>query len=382
MRRRLFISVLTVCLCIATYVVATTTASAGGSSSAAGGFGVGLKLGKVLHTIPVGASVGPWLVWNKSTCSYQSAATHPKAYRAAVRKVVGGPKKIGYLHYGDTDPFGVANSKSIKAMATLAGWTIDRFNLKYPSETEPLVQARNAITKKEPAVLEGQQIDTLNPAFFKILEKQGCIPPVQLYLPVKNVPSFGAVWADTGTKQGAWLAQQAKARGWKPADTALVSCTDPTVGAAVNIMFDTAEKALRAGGFAISKSNVFRLVCKYSATESAQVRLTDWLTGHPTFKHLLINTIDDERTQGEINALKQAGRSGDALTIASGADQLGQQQIRSGKESASVAFFPEKYGEWLIPILEDVMAGNPVPSFTGSQLVVVTRANIGKYYKG
>jgi ribose transport system substrate-binding protein len=266
-------------------------------------------------------------------------------------------------------------------MAELAGFKVNRYNLKYPSETEPLVQARNAITKKEPAVLEGQQIDTLNNAFLKILEKDGCIPPVQLYLPVKNVPSFGAVWADAGTQQGIWLAQQAKKKGWKPSDTALVSCTDPTVGSAVNVMFDTAQKALLANGFKLPKSNIFRLVCKYSATESAQVRLRDWLTAHPTFKHLLINTIDDERTQGEINALKQAGRLDDALTIANGVDQLGQQQIRAGEESASVAFFPEKYGEWLIPLLQDVMAGNPVPSFTGSDLIVITKANIDRYYK-
>jgi ribose transport system substrate-binding protein len=375
MRRRFAFSALISCLTIATSAAASTTADAGGN------VGVGLKLGKVVHTIPVGASIGPWLVWNRSTCSYQHATAHPKNYRAAVRKVVGGPTTIGYLHYGDTDPFGVANSKSINAMAQLAGFKVNRYNLKYPSESEPLVQARNAITKKEPAVLEGQQIDTLNNAFLKILEKDGCIPPVQLYLPVKNVPSFGAVWADAGTQQGIWLAQQAKKRGWKPSDTALVSCTDPTVGSAVNVLFDTAQKALPANGFKLPESNIFRLVCKYSATESAQVRLRDWLTAHPTFKHLLINTIDDERTQGEINALKQAGRLGDALTIANGVDQLGQEQIRAGDESASVAFFPEKYGEWLIPLLQDVMAGNPVPSFTGSQLVVVTKANIDRYYK-
>ena len=376
MRRRLTISVLFGCLCVTMYVAASTSATA-----AEGRFGVGLKLGKVVHTIPVGAAVGPWLVWDKSTCSYRQTTNHPKTYRAAVRKVVGGPTTVGYLHYGDTDPFGVANSKSINAMAKLAGMKINRYNLKYPSETEPLVQARNAITKKEPAVLEGQQIDTLSNAFLKILQKDGCIPPVQLYLPVKNVPSFGAVWADAGTTQGTWLAQQAKKRGWTPSDTALVSCTDPTVGSAVNIMFDTAQKALLANGFKLAKSNIFRLVCKYSATESAQVRITDWLTAHPNFKHLLINTIDDERAQGEINALKQAGRLGDALTIANGVDQLGQQQIRAGLESASVAFFPEKYGEWLIPILQDVMAGNPVPSFTGSNLVVITKANINRYYK-
>jgi len=375
MRWRFAFSAFILCLTIATSAAASTTADAGGN------LGVGLKLGKTVNTIPVGASIGPWLVWNRSTCSYQQATSHPKNYRAAVRKVVGGPTTIGYLHYGDTDPFGVANSKSINAMAELAGFKVNRYNLKYPSETEPLVQARNAITKKEPAVLEGQQIDTLNNAFLKILEKDGCIPPVQLYLPVKNVPSFGAVWADAGTQQGIWLAQQAKKKGWKPSDTALVSCTDPTVGSAVNIMFDTAQKALLANGFKLPKSSIFRLVCKYSATESAQVRLRDWLTAHPTFKHLLINTIDDERTQGEINALKQAGRLDDALTIANGVDQLGQEQIRTGEESASVAFFPEKYGEWLIPLLQDVMAGNPVPSFTGSDLIVITKANIDRYYK-
>jgi ribose transport system substrate-binding protein len=145
-------------------------------------------------------------------------------------------------------------------------------------------------------------------------------------------------------------------------------------------MFDTARKALLSSGYKLPPANMFRLVCTYSSTSSAQVRLRDWLTAHPTYKHLLINTIDDERTQGEIQALKAAGRLGDALTIAGGADALGQKQIKSGQENASVAFFPERYGEWLIPLIQDVMAGNPVPSFTATPTVVLTKANIRKYY--
>jgi ribose transport system substrate-binding protein len=374
MRQRWIVSGLVASACFAVVTVLAAQASGAGSS-----FGVGLKLGKVVHSIPVGASVGPWLVWNKSTCSYQVTGSHPKAYKANIRKVIGGPNKIGYMDYGDTDPFGVANSKSIKKMAALAGFQLDVYNLKYPSTTEPLTQAHNAVTKQDAGVIQAQQVDALNNAFLSILQKKGCIPSIQMYLQVKDVPSMGAVWADTGTAMGTWLAQQAKAKGWSPADTALVSCTDPTVGASVNVMFDTAQTALLRT-YKLSKANIFRLVCKYSATESAQVRLTDWLTSHPNFKHILINTIDDERTQGEINALKQAGRLNDAITIASGADQLGQKQIKSGQESASVAFFPERYGEWLVPLMEDVMAGNPVPSFTGSKLITITKENIHKYY--
>ena len=83
-----------------------------------------------------------------------------------------------------------------------------------------------------------------------------------------------------------------------------------------------------------------------------------------------------------LNAMKQAGRSGDQIDIASGADQLGQEQIKNGVQQASIAYFPEKYGEWLIPILEDVMAGNPVPSFVGQGLPVITQDNINDYYPG
>jgi ribose transport system substrate-binding protein len=362
-------------ICALTAFAATAT---GGTSASP--YGVGLKLGKVVNKIPVGSSIGPWLVWNGKSCAYQVAKTHPKAYLANVRKVFGGPTQIGYMHYGDTDPFGVANSKNMKKMASLAGFKLNVYNLKYPSETEPLTQARNSVLKNDKGVIQAQQLDTLSNAFLKIIQTQGCTPTVQMYLKVKNVPSFGAVWADTGKAQGTWLAQQAKAKRWSPADTALVECTDPDVGASVNIMFDTAPKALVANGFAIPSKNVFKIICKYSATQSAQVNVKAWFTGHPGFDHVMINTIDDERMQGAINALKQVGRFDDALTVASGADGLGRQQIRAGLEGASVAYFPERYGEWLVSILEDVMAGNPVPSFTGSGLIVITKANINKYY--
>jgi len=298
-----------------------------------------------------------------------------------IRKVLGGPTKIGYMHYGDTDPFGVANSKSMKAMAAKAGFQLDVYNLRYPSTTEPLTQARAAVLKKDGGVIQAQQVDTLSDAFLKILQKQGCIPSVQMYLKVANVPSFGAVWPDSGTTQGIWLAGQAKAKKWAPADTALVECTDPDVGSSVNVMFDTAPKALAANGFALPKGNIFKIICKYSQTQSAQVNVTAWFTGHPNFKHIMINTIDDERMQGVINALKQVRRWNDALTISTGADGLGQKQIKAGLQGASVAYFPERYGEWLVPILQDVMAGNPVPSFTGSKLITITKANIGQYYK-
>jgi ribose transport system substrate-binding protein len=365
---------------VAAVAVAVLAAAGTGSGASPQKYGVGLKLGKVVHRADVGSVEGPWLVWNADSCRYETASRHPKTYAANVRRVVGRAPTIGYMHYGDTDPFGVANSKSMREMAGLAGLRLDVYNLKYPSESEPLTQARNAVLKKNAGVVQAQQLDTLSVRFLKILQEDGCIPSVQMYLKVANVPSFGAVWEDAGTTQGTWLADAARKRGWKPQDTSLVSCTDPDVGASVNVMFDTAEKALTSR-FAIPSQNRFRLVCKYSQTQSAQVALKAWLTSHPDAKNVLVNAIDDERIQGAVNALKQSGRFEDAITIANGCDALGRKQVRAGLEGGCVAFFPERYGEWLVPLLQDVLAGNPVPSFTGSSLVVITKANIGRFYK-
>lgn len=365
-------------------VVAATVQGVGSAATTQGSaFGRGLKLGAVIATAPPVTVTGPWLVWNAKTCKYEKAANPPKSYSAKLRKVTGSPQ-IGYMYYGDFDAFGIANSKNIKAIAAKAGFKLNSYNLKFPSATEPLADAKTSVLKKDLGVMEANLDDKLIPRFLDIIQSKGCIPNIQMYLEIAGLPGFGAKWTDAGTTQGKWFAQQAKAKGWKPSETALVECTDPDNGPSVNVMFDTAPKALKAAGFAIPSSNIFKVVCKYQTKPSAETTITDWFTGHPKgkFPHVMLNSIDDERMQGITNAVRRARRTGDVLTIATGADGLGIKQIKSGTQMASVAYFPERYGEWLIPILEDILAGNPVPSFTGSGLVIINKQNIQKYYPG
>jgi ribose transport system substrate-binding protein len=177
------------------------------------------------------------------------------------------------------------------------------------------------------------------------------------------------------------MAEQALERKWSPEDTALVQCIDPTLGEDVNSMFKTGPEALREGGFDLPDANIYALKCEFTP-QKAGIPVTDWLTAHPDVKNILMHTIDDERMSGMLNAMKKAGRQDDTINIASGTDELGQKQIKSGVQQASIAYFPEKYGEWLIPLLEDVMAGNPVPSFVGQALPVITKDNIEEHYPG
>jgi ribose transport system substrate-binding protein len=359
---------------------AGTSSGSGASKAAASKFGVGLKLGKTIGEAPVDpATKGPYLVWNKATCSYQKSPVQPTRYRALLRKIVG-PFKIAFLAAEEAEPFSVANTKDIELQARRAGFQLDFYNMHYPSQTDPLADAKAAVLKHDQGAISAQEIPTLNPAFDKILQTQGCVPTVQLYLLHSNVPSMGANWGSVGRIDGTWLAQYGKQHSIKPATTAFVECTNPDVGESVNVMFDTAPAALKAGSFVIPKGNLFKLVCREGTPGASESAVTDWFTAHPNFDHVMFNCIDDETMHEIANAIRKTGNTAKAITIANGADSLGQAQIRNGQEMATVAFFPEKYGQWDIPLMEDILAGNPVPSFMATSLTVITKGNIAKYY--
>jgi ABC-type sugar transport system substrate-binding protein len=355
--------------------------TSGSSASNSTTYGNGLKLGKVLSTAPIKRIVAPWLRWNEKKCSYETTTDHPAAYAANVRKIIG-PVTIGYMDYGDTDPFGIANSRSVKAVAAQAGFKLNVYNLQYPSTTAPIADAKLSVLRHDKGVLQGNLDPTVLPGFFRILEGKGCTPSIALYGGTGDPrPSIGAIYADTGTLQGQYLAKQAKKRGYVPAQTAFVQCTDPTLSAFIAAMFPAAAKALTGSGFALPPANLFHLNCSGQSSANAVAAVKAWIEGHPNFKYLLFNAPDDERASGIIAALKAKGRlNTDSMNIGAGLDQLGQQQVRNGTETASIAFFPEDAGKYLIPMLEDVMAGNAIPQFVEQAIYVVDKSNLNKYY--
>jgi len=346
-----------------------------------GKYGTGLELGSVLSTAKVGASIGPWYRWNGESCEFEVAKDHPDAYKADLREVTGGESKIGYMHYGNSDPFGVANTKSVEAVAKKADMALDVYNLKFPSRTEPQAAARSAVVKEDKGVLQANLDPSILPEYYKILEGDGCIPSVQLYIPLEDHPSFGNHWPDVGKVIGTYIAEEAQARSWKPEDTALVQCRDPDNGPSVEIVFEEIPKQLETDGFAVPKDNQFNVICKLSEAQAGYKRVTDWFTGHPDFKHVAFTGTDSPRMQEMIRAVNREGRADeDTILVAGADDDSSRASVRAGDQDMSVAFFADRFGEWLVPMIQDLMAGNPVPKFVGTELIPLTADNVDEYY--
>ena len=63
-----------------------------------------------------------------------------------------------------------------------------------------------------------------------------------------------------------------------------------------------------------------------------------------------------------------------------GAGPLGQEQLRDGQVDGSVAFYPEKYGQWAVAAAVARMMGEAVPPYMYPDHVTITMDNIDQYY--
>lgn len=126
------------------------TGGGNGGGSSSSDFGTGLKLGtKAVSTAKVGSTVEPWYVWNPDECAFEKTDDHPADYKAETRDMPDGAPQLGYMHYGNSDPFGVAVSKSIEAEAKDAGMDVNVYNLKFPSRTEPQAVANASLVDRK-----------------------------------------------------------------------------------------------------------------------------------------------------------------------------------------------------------------------------------------
>ena len=80
-----------------------------------------------------------------------------------------------------------------------------------------------------------------------------------------------------------------------------------------------------------------------------------------------------------LRAVQQQGRGPDALVVGKGADEL-ETMIAEERFIASVAYFPERYGNYLIPLSLMRLAGHDVPPAVAVNHVMISPANICQFY--
>jgi ribose transport system substrate-binding protein len=208
-------------------------------------------------------------------------------------------------------------------------------------------------------------------------------------IPVANID----VWHPNGIFLGAdnYISGQIGGKAAGEYAKGLGKCGEVTVFNGINPGEGDAA-AQRMAGFtdgvqevcgALPAERIAEEIFDAGTTEQALTKMTDWLTAHPEAVFVLGTSIDDARSAGISKALAQNTRDGAAVGL--GCDDIGVAETKAGDPATTkflgcVAYFPEKYPDYLISIGLDVIEGKPVPNEIHSEHVFLDKDSIGSVY--
>jgi len=293
-------------------------------------------------------------------------------------------KKLGLAHFLATEPFCISLEEGIVKQAKLAGFAKDDMIImdnKYNAD----LGRKNAdimLAKRPAAFIECQVEENVNRTIGRKFVAAG-IPIVGVDVAVPGSPFVGVNNWNVAVMGGKEMARLIKKQwgGWDAVDMVVL----------LQMPYGGERTLQRSEGFAAAlkeefgdkvEKKIVRADGGPGQSEKAKVAMDNVLAAHPKAKKIAVTSVDEQTMAGVIASLQVAGRwnADDIIIITLGGDGLGQFQIRKGLSDAGIAFFPERYGRYIIPALCAMMQGQPVPPEIYVENEVLTRENIDKYY--
>ncbi len=214
------------------------------------------------------------------------------------------------------------------------------------------------------------------------LEQAG-IPLLALEVPVPSATFVGVNNWQTGTMAGELAATMARTKMGGLERLDLVVLIPMTTGGEINIFrTEGFAAALSAASGEEMEDRIVREASASNTAEGARAAMERVLAAHPQARSLAVTTVNHECMAGVIESLRAAGRwDPDRLVLVShGCDRIGRAQLREGLVDGSIAYFPERYGRYLLPAALALLESQPLPPYIYVDVQAVTRENLPAFY--
>ena len=285
---------------------------------------------------------------------------------------------FGFANLQRDMSFGIKVEKSIERNAEAAGIELLIADNRLDGPTA-MANAESFARRRADFVIEFQTDVNFGPAVMQHFDRK-MIGVGAIDIPMPGATFFGANNPRSGFMGGSYLAQGAKVRFGERAlkEGYLVVGELPQSGVIPAMRTEGQIAGFRASLPEFSLDRIIRIDTKNTLQYSFQ-QMGNALGRIPLGAPILITAINDQSVSGMLRAVQQKGREADVLVVGNGADE---QETMVGEEAfvASVAYFPERYGNYLIPIALMRLAGHRVPQAVAVQHVMVTPANICEFY--
>jgi len=277
-------------------------------------------------------------------------------------------------------PFSVSINKGIYRIAKDLG--IDIIYCDQEFKPEKAVTCAEQLSQQKPdfAVVSNWQSGAAE-AIMKIYDKAK-IPVVTIDVWHPNAIFFGADNYISGEIGGKAAGNYAKGLG-KCGEVTLFNGINPGEGDAANQRIAGFIDGVQEICGAVPADRIKSELFDAGTTEQALTETTDWLTANPGASFILGTSIDDARSAGIAKALAQSGRDGAAVGL--GCDEIGVASTKQGDPATTkflgcVAFFPEKYPDYVMSIGLDVLDHKAVPDEVHIEHKFLNKSTISSVY--
>lgn len=293
-------------------------------------------------------------------------------------------KRLGFASIYGTQPFCIALEQSLIKQATLAGFHENDLIL-LDNQYDPAVGLKNAelMLSKQPDIFIEHQADMKVNSMIAAQFAEANIPIIAVDTPLPGAPFMGCNDWQAAMIGGEYMASLIESQwgGWEAIDNVIL--LQNPIGGEMTM--------LRSEGFATAlvqrfgqevEEKIVRADGGMGRTEQAKITMDGILAHYPEARKFAITSLNEETMAGVIVSLQSAGRwnPDDTIIITLGVDNLGKLQIRKGLSNAGVTFYPERYGEYLIPAACAILNGSPVPSHMYVENHIITKDNIDEFY--
>lgn len=287
--------------------------------------------------------------------------------------------KIGFANLDDSVAFAQKVKQGIKETCEEMGIELITADNKLDGPTA-LQNAESFILRGVDGVIEFQTDEKFAPVLMDRFNAKN-IPVIAIDIPHEGAVFFGANNYKAGLLAGEGLGKWVN-ENWNGKLDAIVSLELPQSGEVVmkrsqgmlDGLLDTLEEDL-------AEDMIFRKDCHHTQEKSKQV-VDDLLTKIPKESRIGFICVQDMAALGAIAALETAGREENGIVASQncGPEAINELVRPGTRLLGSTGYFPERYGEYIVPAMVDLIEGKEVPDEIYMDHVFVTPDNLFEYY--
>jgi ribose transport system substrate-binding protein len=119
-----------------------------------------------------------------------------------------------------------------------------------------------------------------------------------------------------------------------------------------------------------------------NTSERSRAGMLSALKDLPDEDRIAVVTINDDAAIGALAAARELNREADVVIVGQGADRIARGEIRHADSCiiGSTAYWPERYGEKLIPLAVKILQGEAVPPAVHIDHEFIDAGNIDAFY--